>query len=122
MRKFFQGFGHAARGIVLTSEGRNMRIHFVASWVVIVAGIYFRLARVEWMILFFAIALVLCAEALNTAFEQVVNLIRDDCHVPYSNSRLRNAKDIAAGAVLIVALIAAVIGILIFFPYVVKLL
>ncbi len=118
MKKFFKGFYYAARGIALSSSERNMRVHFVASWAVIIAGIYFRLARVEWIILFFAIALVLCAEGFNTSIEYVINLIRDDCHVPYANVKLGKAKDIAAGAVFVVAIMSALIGALIFLPHI----
>lgn len=121
MKKFFKGFVYATRGICVAANERNMRVHLVVSWFVIFFGVYFHLSRIEWIVLFFAMGIVLAAEAMNTAFEYVVNLIRDDCHVPYRNVHLGKAKDIAAGAVLILAVISAVIGVLIFYPHVARL-
>lgn len=117
MRKFFRGFYFAGRGICTAFQERNMRVHGIATILVLGLGLFFQITPQEWTMLFLAIGLVLMAEALNTACEYLVNLIRDDCHVPYENEKLGKAKDIAAGAVLLTAIAAASIGALIFLPY-----
>jgi diacylglycerol kinase (ATP) len=117
MKKFLKGFFFAGKGIWWACHERNMRVHLVAVWIVALAGIYFRITSREWMVLLLCFALVLSAEAFNTAFEYVVNLIRDECHVPYANKNLGKAKDIAAGAVLICAACSAIVGAFIFLPY-----
>lgn len=121
MRKFFRGFVFAGRGIFLATNERNMRFHLVVTWAVILLGSFLHITRTEWIILFFAIAMVLFAETCNTALEYVVNLIRDECGVPYKTPNLGRAKDVAAGSVLIVALFAALIGILVFAPHIMTL-
>ena len=117
MKKFFKGFVYAYRGIRATCKERNMRFHLFAAWVVIVAGIFFHLSRLEWAVIFICIGSVMAAEAINTAIESVCNVVRDELGAPYSSTRI--ARDVAAGAVLITALIAAIVGVIIFFPYVV---
>lgn len=117
MRKFFKGFFFAGTGIWTAMHERNMRVHLLVLWMVSLAGIYFRLSTEEWIPLLLCFALVLSAEAFNTAFEYVVNLIRDECHVPYANKNLGKAKDIAAGAVLICAIFSAMVGVLVFLPH-----
>jgi diacylglycerol kinase (ATP) len=79
---------------------------------VIGAGFFFRIARLEWCAIVTAIGLVWAAEGLNTAIENVVDLVSPEYH-PLAG----RAKDIAAGAVLCAALLAAIIGALVFAPY-----
>ena len=76
-------------------------------------GWYFRITQVEWVALIFAGGMVLSAEAFNTAIEIDINLTSPEYH-PFA----RDTKDVAAGAVLISALSATVVGILIFVPYI----
>lgn len=97
-----------------------MKVHTVAAIAVLVVASFFPLSSADWVELLFAIGLVMSAETFNTAIEQLVNLIRDDCHVPYENKKLGKAKDLSAGAVLIAAVAAAVIGVRIFLPHVLK--
>jgi len=90
---------------------RNAQIHFVATLVVVAAGFIFGVGIGEWIALVLAITLVLALEALNTALEAVVDLASPQLH-PLA----KRAKDVAAGAVLIGAIGAAVVGCLIFIP------
>jgi len=110
-------FGFAIRGVVtLVRSQANARIHFAATLAVIAAGFFFGIARLEWCAIAAAIGLVWTAEGLNTAIECVVDLVSPDHH-PLAG----RAKDIAAGAVLIAALIAAIIGALVFIPHLIAL-
>lgn len=105
-------FRHAFRGLsfVFRSEA-NAKIHLVVTLAVISAGLYFDLSIDEWCSVVLAIGLVLVAEVLNTAIEQLVDIVS-----PEHNESAGRVKDIAAGATLVTALAAAVVGILIFGP------
>ena len=72
---------------------------------------YFRLSAVEWLVLIVAIALVFCAEALNTALERVVDLLE-----PKRHPLARDAKDLAAAGVLMASLSALIVGVILFGP------
>ena len=86
-----------------------MQIHCVATVVVVLAGIWLGLSRTEWCICLILFGLILGLELVNTAVEAVVDLASEDYH-PLA----KKAKDTAAGAVLIAAIAAAVIGVIIF--------
>ena len=84
---------------------------------VVGAGLFFQLSRGEWCWIVLAIAIVWTAEALNTAFEFLA-----DAATPNFHPVVRDAKDVAAGAVLVTAIAAAIIGLIIFWPHLVTLL
>lgn len=107
---FIKGFGYAARGIwYCIRHERNFRVHLGIAAYVLGFAPYFSLSRTEWAVLTVLIALVLCAEAVNTAVERTVDLASVE-----RQPRARAAKDAAAGAVLLCALAAVVVGILFF--------
>jgi len=87
-----------------------MRIHFAAAVAILVAALFFKLSKVEVLVLFITISLVLIAELINTAIETIVDLITQEYH-PLA----RRAKHLAAGAVLVAALNALIVGYLLFF-------
>ena len=92
---------------------RNAWIHTVATVAVIALGVLFQLSRFEWCWIVLAIAIVWTAEALNTAFEFLA-----DAASPNLHPVVKDAKDVAAGAVLITAIAAVVIGAIVFWPHV----
>ena len=103
----------AVTGILTAfKEERNMRKHAVTALVVILAGFVFQVSRIEWLFLLMSIFLVVAFEIMNSAIENVVDLAS---HYHFS-MLAKKAKDMAAGAVLVVSLLAAVIGVLIFLP------
>ncbi len=112
--KFFKGFTYAWTGIWTTFSERNMRFHGVATIAVLVTGGYVGLSKQEWMTILMLIAVIWSAEMVNTAIEELANTIRDTEGLGYSVTR--RARDIAAGSVLIIAIIAAIIGLMIFIP------
>ncbi|CCQ97378.1 Diacylglycerol kinase [[Clostridium] ultunense Esp] len=110
-RSLIESFNYAVSGIIYTLKTeKNMRIHFIIATIVIILSLFFDFTRLELLILFFSIALVLIAEMINTAIERTVDLITEDYH-PLA----RLAKDIAAGGVLIAALNSLIVGYLLFF-------
>jgi diacylglycerol kinase (ATP) len=108
-----KSFAYAGRGVVyLVRSQHNAWVHLAAAAAVIAAGVWFDLGRWEWAWLILAIALVLAAEAMNSAIEALADALS-----PEFNEGVGRAKDVAAGAVLILAIAAAIIGILVFLPH-----
>ncbi len=110
---FIESLYHALAGLTMAFEReRNMKIHTVSSVLVIVAAICLHVDMIGWTLLAIAIGLVVTTELINTALERLVDLASDG-----EISRLaREAKDTAAGAVLLSALVAVSIGAAVFGP------
>ncbi len=108
---FLKGFVYAGRGIAAGAAGRNFRVMLAAAVVVIVLGWVLNISLVEWGLVTLAMGTVLALELLNTAGEKLVDILSPD-HDP----RYGLVKDILAGAVLVAALSAAVVGALVFLP------
>lgn len=107
-----KSFTHAKRGLgIFLRSTHNAWIEISFLIAAVVLGFYFNITSTEWLFVVLASGLVLSAEAFNTAIEIHMDLTSPEQH-PYA----RNTKDVAAGAVLITALTAAVIGIIIFGP------
>jgi len=112
MVKRAQSFTHAFRGIrlfFLTTP--NAWIHTFILAIVVLAGFFFQVSTMEWLVLLLVFGLVLVAEALNTAFEIDINLTSPEYH-PFA----RDTKDVAAGAVLLASIISVIVGLVIFLP------
>ncbi|WP_081867544.1 diacylglycerol kinase family protein [Hymenobacter sp. IS2118] len=111
-RRRVASFGHAVRGVwaALRSEV-HLQFHAVATVIVIGLGAYYHLARLEWALVALAVAGVWTAELVNTAIEALTDLASPAYH-PLAGK----AKDVAAGAVLLAALGALVVGVLVFGP------
>ena len=106
-------FVHATRGVLfLIKSERNPAIYLVITGIVALAAAHYHLDRIEWCLLLFAMVLVWTAEALNTALELLADEVSEE-----RRERLGRAKDVAAGGVLVAAIISAVIGIIIFLPH-----
>jgi len=108
-----KSFTHAGRGIfIFIKSTHNAWIHIAILLIAVGLGIYFKITTIEWISLIFAGGFVLVSEAFNTAIEIDINLTSPEFH-PYA----KDTKDVAAGAVLISALTALIVGILIFGHY-----
>ncbi len=111
---FIKSLSDALRGIrVLIAAEPHARFHASVAIVVCIAGCIFHITSIEWMLIVFAIALVMAAEAFNTAIEHLSDVVQ-----PERDERIRTIKDIAAGAVLMCTLAAITIGLLVFIPYI----
>lgn len=112
LSKFIKSFYFAFQGIIYALKSqRNMKIHFTILTCVIIAGIWLKLNKLEWCVIFIVAGMVIVAEMINTSIEAVVDLNTQE-FAPLA----KIAKDVAAGAVLIASLISIIIGLLIFFP------
>lgn len=116
-KKQLKSFTFAWKGI-LTCAGheQNITFHILAAIVVIAAGFFFSISHVEWMVVMLCIGMVIAAELFNSAIERLVDLVS-----PQWNKIAGEVKDIAAGAVLVTAIAAAVVGLMVFLPYVLAL-
>jgi diacylglycerol kinase len=105
-------FKHAWNGLrILIREEHNAKIHFIMALLVILFAFYFRIKTSEWLAILFAIGFVLTTEIINTAIENICDLIS-----PERNESIKTIKDLAAAAVLISAITALVIGLIVFLP------
>jgi diacylglycerol kinase (ATP) len=105
-------FGHALRGIAeLVATQHNAWIHVAATALVCALAVALGVSAGEWLALALAIASVWSAEAMNSAFESLC-----DATSPDPDPRVRRAKDVAAGAVLLSATGAATVGLIVFAP------
>lgn len=112
-KRFFKSFSYAFQGLKYTFKTQvNFRFHSLALVVVLIASFILEITKTEWLIVLLCISLVLFAELVNTAFEALVDLVSPDIH-PLA----KIVKDVAAAAVLILAIFSAIIGLLIFIPY-----
>lgn len=112
INKCLKSFSFAFKGIYLLFKNENnARVHLLASVLVIIAGFLTDLDKGEWLWIILAITLVWLTEAINTAIEKIIDL-----YTPDFNPRAGIIKDLAAGAVLITAIFATVVGAIIFIP------
>jgi diacylglycerol kinase len=112
-----KSFRDAFRGLWYTIRTQqNAQIHLVITAIALSFGAYVGLTATEWCLAFVAVALVLGAEGLNTAIEELTDLVSPGYH-----PQAGRVKDTAAGGVLVCAICAAIIGIFIFGPHVVAL-
>ncbi|WP_306480082.1 diacylglycerol kinase family protein [Mediterraneibacter sp.] len=112
-----ESFGYAFEGIWTgIRKERNMKIHCLAVIAVTAAGTFLHIKPVEWCICLLLFGLILSLELVNTAVEAVVDLVTEE-----KKPLAKIAKDTAAGAVLVSAIAAAIIGCIIFIPYLLEL-
>ncbi len=117
IRRLIKSFKYAASGLVYAFRyEQNIIVHSLATIVVILMGIFFRISYIEWLIIFLIVGLVIATELINTSIEATIDLITLEKH-PLA----KVAKDTAAAAVMVFALVAIAIGLIIFVPKIVLL-
>ncbi|MBE7018455.1 MAG: diacylglycerol kinase family protein [Ruminococcaceae bacterium] len=110
--KFFKSFTYAAKGIAeVYKREQNFKVHTLAAMVALFLGWFFKVSPWEWCFLAVVIALVMAAEMVNTAMENLCDVTH-----PEKNETIRVVKDVSAGMVLVCAIGALVVGIVIFLP------
>ncbi len=112
-----QSFGFALSGIAHSiRENRNVKIHIVIGTLVLLASLFLNVRSEEFVDLVVMIVLVIGAEMINTSIEEMTDLITSE-----HRQEAKIAKDVAAGMVLVVSVGAAIVGVYIFLPYILKL-
>lgn len=109
-----ESFGYALKGIVQGFKGRNFKIQLGVTMVVLAASIGLKISTIEWLVVLLLIGMVLTAELFNSSIEELANIVRDSNKFGQGATKL--VRDLAAGAVLVMALTAAVVGLIIFLP------
>lgn len=113
-RTLVQSLNDAVEGIIYVIKNeRNMRVHFLLGFLVLVAAILVGVSRIEWIILWTIISLVWASEMINTVIEEMLDLVE-----PFFHPNVRMIKDVSAGFVLVVAINAMIVGSLIFSKYI----
>lgn len=113
--RFFKSFSYSIEGLKYAYKfEQSMMIHVMATIMVIIANIFFQVTAFEWLITILAIGMVLSAELINTAIEAVVDLVTLEIH-PLA----KIAKDCGSAATFVLAMMAAVIGCVIYIPYII---
>lgn len=112
--KVLKSFIYAFNGIVSGFGERNMKVHGLAALLIIALSLFLNITLFEWLVVLLLIGLVIAAELVNTAVEELSNIVRDELKLGYVATK--RARDVAAGAVLMIAIVAAIIGSVIFVP------
>jgi diacylglycerol kinase (ATP) len=116
IRIFFRSVKFAWNGVRGAAVERSFQIHVVVAMLVCVTGFILDISRVDWLIILICFGMVMSMEAMNSAIEHIVDFIS-----PQQDPRAGKIKDLSAGAVLIVSVIAAIIGVIIFGQYILML-
>lgn len=117
IKRFFKSFGYAVDGLKYAFKyEQNIIVHTLATIIVIILGIVLQISFIEWLIVFLIIGLVIATELINTSIEAVVDLITKE-----REPLAKIAKDTAAAAVMVFALIAIILGLMIFVPKIINL-
>ena len=113
-----KSFFYAFKGIkyaILTQH--NFQIHIVLAIIAVLLGFLLKINSFEWISIIIVIAMVLAAEIINTSIEELVNIVSPD-----RNKKAGIIKDLAAGAVLLLAIAAFITGVIVFLPKIIQLL
>jgi diacylglycerol kinase len=118
LKQRLKSFVYAYNGLKhFWKKEHNFQIHLLAALLSIGLGYYLKIAITEWVILVLLIGMVMAAEIFNSAIEHLSDLV-----MPEQNPQIGKVKDIAAAAVLILAIAALIIGLIIFLPKILLLL
>ena len=115
-KNIFNSFKYAFEGILEAFKTeRNLKIHVIIMILVIIFGVILNISKTEWIICILLFGAVISSELFNTAIETTVDLITME-----KNPKAKLAKDVSAGAVLVMAIVSAIIGLMIFLPKIVR--
>lgn len=118
LKKLIKSFGYAIEGLKISvTIDQNVRFHLVVGLIIFLLSVFLRVPKAELMFVVFAIFFVIITEMVNTAIEEMTNLIKRE-----HSEEARIAKDVAAGAVLLAAIFAAIVGVVVLVPRVFELL
>lgn len=108
----FKSVGNAFKGayLLITTEA-SLKVQFFIGVIMTIAGFYYQLTPIEWIIQILTIALIMAIEGINTAIEEMADFVHPEHH-----KKIGLIKDLAAGAVFIFAFAAVIVGCIIYFP------
>lgn len=113
---FLQALKYALNGVkYVYGTQRNIIFQSIFAILAILCGLFLKITTIEWLAIILTIFFVVTAEFINTAIETTVDLCTEE-----KNEKAKNAKDVAAGAVLLTSINAVIIGLIIFMPYIIE--
>ena len=116
IKRLVKSFHYAFKGLVKTfHEEQNLKVQFTVGLVVLLLALFYQVSHLEWCLLIFAIGLVILTEVINSAVERVTDVLK-----PRINGYVKEIKDIMAAGVMLASIVAVLIGIIIFWPYIMK--
>ena len=116
MSRLINSFKYAGAGLLQgIKKEKNFQVHCVIALLAVVAGWLLSISNVEWIVIVFCIGTVLGFELLNTAIEQICNMVQ-----PGFSPLVKVIKDVSAAAVLLVVIMAVVCGTIIFLPKIIS--
>jgi len=111
----YQSISFAFKGISKAiKKERNIKIHLTATILVIILGTILKISTTEWLILILTISMVISTEIFNSSIEAICNLVRFKLDLTYHETYW--IRNLAAGAVMVLAIGAVIIGAIIFLP------
>lgn len=116
IKRLAKSFTYAFRGLLkVFREEQNLTVHTFAAVIVIAAGLYFNVSRIEWALLLLSIFIVFLMEIVNSAIERVTDILKPRIH-----EYVKEIKDIMAAAVMLASFFAILIGVLVFLPQILQ--
>ena len=116
MLAFFKSFVFAINGFIqLIKSERNFIVQFIIFLLVLGISFYFKISKIEWLFILLCSLMVFCLEALNTSIEKLCDFVQ-----PEMDEKIKIIKDISAAAVFIVSMFSGIIGIIIFWKYLIR--
>ncbi len=113
INRLFKSFFYAFKGIhKVFKEEQNLRIQSFSALVVVIFGLIFNIKKTEWLILILFTVIVILMEIVNSAVERVTDILKPRIH-----DYVKEIKDIMAAAVMVSSIAAAIVGLIIFWPY-----
>jgi len=116
--KLLKSFGYAFKGLKISWQQRNFRLHLLAMFLVLLMGFGLSISRLEWLLIWLCVGTVISAEIFNTGLEKIATFI--STLSPQAYQKMGEPKDLGAGAVLIASLVSALVGTAIFGPYILE--
>ncbi|MEO6306221.1 MAG: diacylglycerol kinase family protein [Bacteroidia bacterium] len=114
LKKRIQAFGFAFSGLFAAiKREKNLQLQVIIAILVIIGGIYFHCNSIDWLMIIACIACVISLELINSAIERLCDLYSKE-----PDPRIKYIKDVSAAAVLVASLFAAIVGLIVFIPYV----
>jgi len=114
IKRLKKSFQYAIKGLTKTfKEEQNLRMQSAVGTLTVIMAIYFKIDRLEWALLVFIIGLVLLMEIANSAVERIADVLK-----PRISTYVKEIKDITAAGVMLASIIAIIIGLIIFWPYI----
>lgn len=114
MKRFLRSLRYALSGVGKSLDEGNMKIHVSVAILVVIAGLYFGITKVEWLAVWLCFGLVWVAEIINTAIEDLCDIAKEELKLTYEKTKW--PRDLAAGAVLVATIVAITVGLWIFMP------